>query len=203
MLKLQYALGFGYLGLSALLIARTGRAHPIPTQAEYVPTRPAPAHPVDPGAAAGDGAGWFARTKPYCNAVEVETALTRTPPPAGQSGAGWGAACLGLAGKIDRARELIRTLPDGVRPGAAGILFNVAHPVADAGDDRSAGPMMALVVEFWPDNYMALYHAGMSEYTLGQPAAAKEHLSRFIELYRDADGWRSNALTILARLGSR
>ncbi len=202
MLKLQYALGFGYLGLSALLIARTGKPRPIVNPPAPAPVRPAPAHPVDPGPA-GDGAGWFARTKPYCNAVEVETALTRTPPPPGQSGAGWGAACLGLAGKIDRARELIRSLPEGGRPGAAGILFNVAHPVADAGDDRSAGPMMALVVEFWPDNYMALYHAGMSEYTLGQPVAAKEHLSRFVELYRDADGWRSNAITILGRLGAR
>jgi hypothetical protein len=199
MLKLHYALGFGYLGLSAVLIARA--AHPAPDPQARPPAHPAPGQPIPP-APATDGAGWFARMKPYCNAVEVETAMGRTPPPAGQSGAGWGAACLGLAGKIDRARQLIRGLPEDVRPGAAGILFNVAHPVADAGDDRSAGPMMALVAEFWPANYMALYHAGMSEYALGQPAAARDHLGRFVELYRDADGWRSNALTILQRLGA-
>ena len=57
-----------------------------------------------------------------------------------------------------------RTWPPSDRAGAANVLFEVAHPVADAGDDRASGPMMELVLEYWPNNYMALYHAGMSEY---------------------------------------
>lgn len=83
---------------------------------------------------------------------------------------------------------------------AAAIVFNIGHPVADAGDDRSAGPIMELVLDYDDTNYMALYHAGMSEYTLGQPELARRHLTRFLELYRANDGWVSNAREVLDRL---
>jgi hypothetical protein len=86
------------------------------------------------------------------------------------------------------------------RSRAAGIVFEIGHPVADAGDDQSAGPIMRLVVSYQPDNYMALYHAGMSEYGLGQMDFARTHLKQFVELYRAEDGWRNNALTVLRRL---
>ena len=86
------------------------------------------------------------------------------------------------------------------RAGAAGIVFNVGHPVADAGDDQSAGPIMRLVVEYQPDNYMALYHAGMSEYILGQPDLARTHLEAFLARYASEDGWRANALEVLQRI---
>ena len=76
-------------------------------------------------------------------------------------------------------------------------MFNIGHPVADAGDDDSAGPIMRLVVEYQPDNYMALYHAGMSEYMLGQIDFARTHLEQFIELYQPEDGWRTNAREVL------
>ena len=78
----------------------------------------------------------------------------------------------------------------------------LGRDIADAGDDRSAGPIMALVVEFWPTHYMALYHAGASEAALGSNAAAREHLARFLELYHENDGWRSNAIATLKRLGA-
>ena len=85
---------------------------------------------------------------------------------------------------------------------AAGIVFAVGHPVADAGDDASAGPIMRLVVEYQPENYMALYHAGISEYMLGEMDFARTHLTRFLELYTPEDGWRSNAREVLGRIGS-
>ena len=85
--------------------------------------------------------------------------------------------------RIDQARAVIERLPARDRSYAAAIVFGVGHPVADAGDDKSAGPIMELVIEFQPDNYMALYHAGMSEYVLGQPDPAAKHLRRFLELY--------------------
>jgi hypothetical protein len=196
MLKVQYAVGFAYIGVCALLIGRSGPAKISQTLVHPNPT------PVTPNmGTAGSGAAWFATAKPFCNSVEVETVMTRRPPPAGSDGAGWGAACLALAGKVDRAREIILGLPSTDRAGAASILFGVGHPVADAGDDRSAGPIMALVVEFTPDNYMALYHAGMSEYTLGQRDLARDHLARFVKLYSSADGWRTNALEVLGRMG--
>jgi lipoprotein NlpI len=59
---------------------------------------------------------------------------------------------------------------------------------------------MQLVVEFQPNNYMALYHAGMSWYAVGNPQIARRHLVEFLRQYDVQDGWRSNALEILDRM---
>ncbi len=201
MLKLHYTLGFTYVAACTMAVAAAGFTITEPAPRVTRP-QPAPVRHHDPAPArTGSPFEWFARIKPYCNSVEVETAYPRNPAPAGTQGVGYAAACFALAGKIDRARELLLTAPGGQRYQAAGIVFEVAHPVADAGDDRSAGPIMALVVEFWPNHYMALYHAGASEAALGQTAAARAHLTRFLELYPTKDGWRSSALTTLGKLG--
>lgn len=163
---------------------------PVSIQTHATPVSPQPAT---------SGASWFQANKPYCNSLEIETRLKSAPPPAVAEG-GWVAACYALAGKIDAARALISELPAGDRGRAAGIVFQVGHPVADAGDDESAGPMMELVLEFWPQNYMARYHAGMSAYILGQHGRAAEHLARFLEDYHQNDGWTRNAQTVLSRL---
>jgi tetratricopeptide (TPR) repeat protein len=173
-----------------VLLTRSGSA-PVPRGGE--PPAPPPAF----GGAAGE---WFAQVKPFCNAVEVEVRQQQLPAPQTVEGAGYSAACYALAGKIDRAREVIDRLDGNDRSTAAGIVFTIGHPVADAGDDQSAGPIMRLVVTYQPQNYMALYHAGMSEYILGQKDLAKTHLTQFLDLYHDADGWRSNALTVLERI---
>ena len=148
----------------------------------------------------GPAGTWFSAVKPYCNALEAESRLRAAPPPAGRDGAGYRAACLALAGKMDAARTTIRELPRGDRAYAAWIVFNVGHPVADAGDDVSAGPIMRLVVEFWPENYMARYHAGIAEYGVGEYERAEEHLQEFLEMYDVEDGFRRNAITVLQRL---
>lgn len=183
--------GWGYVALcGVILTARAGR--------------PLPGEPPQPSAPfSGDGGAWFARIKPFCNAVEVEVQQRYLPPPPGSNGAGYSAACYALAGKIDRARQTIDALPSGDRARAAGIVFQVGHPVADAGDDASAGPIMRLVVEYQPDNYMALYHAGISEYMLGHLDYAETHLERFLALYTAEDGWRSNAREVLGRIQAR
>ena len=62
---------------------------------------------------------------------------------------------------------------------------------------------MRLVVSYQPGNYMALYHAGMSEYILGQLDFARTHLERFLELYRSEDGWRNNARDVLKRMNGK
>ncbi|HET7424579.1 MAG TPA: hypothetical protein VFJ92_13530 [Gemmatimonadales bacterium] len=182
------AAGWSYVALCGLILA----SH------RDIPHGGEPPHPVAPYD--GDAGSWFARIKPFCNAVEVEVQQQRTPAPSDASGAGYAAACYALAGKIDRARAVIDSLPARLRPQAAGIVFNVGHPVADAGDDASAGPIMRLVVEYTPDNYMALYHAGISEYQLGQYDYARTHLERFLELYQPEDGWRANAREVLGRI---
>ena len=168
--------------------------------------RPAPAvatggEPVTPPKPfLGEAGEWFGTVKPFCNALEVVTRIRAFPPPTGRDGAGYAASCYALAGDIDSARAMIMALPLEDRGYASSIVFNIGHPVADAGDDRSAGPIMELVIEFWPDNYMALYHAGMSEYALGQQDKSKVSLQRFLDLYHEDDGWRSNAIEVLGRM---
>jgi hypothetical protein len=149
----------------------------------------------------GPAGAWFQMTKPFCNSLEVEIRLEHAPPPTTLEGVGFAAACLALAGKIDHARNLIRQAPDEEQWKAAGIVFNVGHPVADAGDDKSAGPIMELVIEFWPNHYMALYHAGASAYILGQHDRARLRMEQFLSYYELNDGWRRNALAVLERLG--
>ena len=186
------AAGWSFVALCGLILASHRE---IPRD---IPRGGEPSQPVAPYG--GDAGSWFAQIKPFCNAVEVEVQQQRTPAPSDASGAGYSAACYALAGKIDRARAVIDSLPTRLRPQAAGIVFNVGHPVADAGDDASAGPIMRLVVEYTPENYMALYHAGISEYQLGQYDYARTHLERFLELYQPEDGWRANAREVLGRI---
>jgi hypothetical protein len=187
-----YLVGFGYLAICGGLVLRHAAASSGGRE-----SAPAHASPAGFGGSAGE---WFAAIKPYCNSVEVELAQRQHPAPVTIEGQGLSAACYALGGKIDRARGIISELSTENRYRAAGIVFNVAHPVADAGDDRSAGPIMELVIEFWPNHYMALYHAGMSEYALGQPALARKHLDAFLIYYHENDGWTRNARDVLARL---
>ena len=59
---------------------------------------------------------------------------------------------------------------------------------------------MELVVEFWPNHYMALYHAGVSRYQLGEHEAARQHLTDFLRYYDEDDGWTSNAHYVLEQI---
>ena len=151
-------------------------------------------------AGTSEAAQWFRRVKPYCNSVEVATLERGTRAPATVEGAGYHAACLALAGRIDDARRVIDAVPQATRYQSVGIIFDVGHPVADAGDDKSAGPIMELVIDYWPNHYMALYHAGMAEYMLGQRDLAKHNLDEFLRYYHENDGWTSNAKEVLSRL---
>ena len=190
MTRALYAAGWGYVAMCGLVLAKPHA------------TQPRAPH-ITPASFRGEAAAWFTEMKPFCNAVEVEVQQQHRPAPGGVQGTGYSAACFALAGKIERARQAIDQLPAGDRGAAAGIVFDVGHPVADAGDDESAGPIMRLVVEYQPDNYMALYHAGMSEYILGHADLARTSLERFLTIYRAEDGWRANARTVLERLGAR
>jgi hypothetical protein len=197
--RLSYALGAAYIALCAVAVAAAGPpAVGMDHQAVAAPIRPGPL--LTPERAPDGAAAWFQTVKPSCNALEVETALRQRPAPGGLDGVGYQAACLALAGKIDRARLALETLDGDQRRQAAGIVFDVAHPVADQGDDRSAGPIMAMVADYWPNHYMALYHAGMSEAALGAGPDARRHLETFLQLYRAEDGWRTAAGAALRRL---
>ncbi len=185
-----YLAGFAYLAICGAVVLGRRAARPPAATPEH-PTALVPY---------GTAQQWFAAIKPYCNAVEVELAVRGRPAPATPGGEGYSAACYALGGKIDLARATLDRLPAAERAQAAAIVFGVAHPVADAGDDRSAGPIMELVLDYIPNHYMALYHAGMSEYALGQRALARTHLKSFLSYYHQNDGWTQNARDVLARL---
>lgn len=185
--KFLYFAGFAYIALCGAIVVREVTVSRAPVAAVHVVPTPVGR------AATTSGEQWFATIKQYCNPVEVEVQTRYRPAPETSEGAGYAAACFALAGKIDRARTIIAQMPPNDRGAAANVLFNVAHPVADAGDDRASGPMMELVLEYWPNNYMALYHAGMSEYSLGQHGIAQKHLRSFLQMYNAADGFTQNA----------
>jgi serine/threonine protein kinase len=119
--------------------------------------------PTRTTAPSSDGAQWFARVRGGCNHLEVGRLMLNSPPPRSTDGAGFGAGCYALATRYHDARKLIQALPESQRATAAWSVFEIAHPVADQGDDAAAGPMMELVLEFWPENYQARYHAGIAE----------------------------------------
>jgi hypothetical protein len=194
-MRALYSMGLLFIALCGGLLW-LGRAQAVPAAGVPAPPAGLAPHPVSQLT----GPEWFRQMKPFCNPVEVETRVRYQPPPPGYEGVAYGAGCFALAGKIARARELLLTLEEAQRQMAADVVFELAHPVADAGDDASAGPIMGLVVEFSAYNYMALYHAGASEFALGQSGPARTHLTRFLELYQSEDGWRGNARSMLARL---
>ena len=183
--------GWAYCAACALLIVRALAQAPA---SEFIDGSSSYAAP------SSSDVEWFRRVKPYCNAVEVATLDQHATPPATVAGEGYHAACFALAGRIDDARRIIDRLNPDDRYKAVGIVFDVGHPVADAGDDRSAAPIMEMVIDYWPNHYMALYHAGMAEYMLGQRDLSRHNLQLFLQYYHENDGWRRNAIEILKRL---
>jgi hypothetical protein len=189
------ALGaFAFTGAVAMKLDRQSRYEPSSIDPGFA-VQPAP-QPIP-----SDGS-WFGRMRQYCNPVEVVTRMRMDPVPATQEGAMQGAACYALAGRIDDARALIEGLPEEQRYHAAGFVFEAGHPAADAGDDIAAGPLMELVVEFWPNHYMALYHAGAARYEVGDHERAKGYLDRFLVEYSVEDGWRTSAKGMLEAIAS-
>ena len=146
------------------------------------------------------GGAWFQSFRMYCNPVDVDTRLRWQPAPGTPEGDMYKAACYALAGRIDQARDVIDGLPQDVQFRAAGVVFDAGHPAADGGDEIAAGPLMELVVEYWPNHYMALYHAGAAAYERGDYGAAPHYLERFLSEYAQEDGWRSNAIEMLERM---
>ncbi len=198
--RLLYLAGLTYIALSVLALMKRPSAATAPFTVTVAATPVVPATPVAPVTPATTGAEWFARAKASCNTLEVETIHRQRPPPSSVDGRGYSAACWALAGRISEARSAILEVDESQRWTAVGIVFNIGHPIADMGDDLSAGPIMELVVEFWPNHYMALYHAGAARYALGEYDAAGKHLEAFLRHYQMKDGWTSAARTMLAEI---
>ena len=69
-----------------------------------------------------------------------------------------------------------------------------------AGLPRAAGPIMELVLVYWPENYQAMYHAGMAAWATSDPARARQRLTAFLGMYHTDDGFTRNAREVLRRL---
>ncbi len=191
-MRLLYLAGLTYIAVSVYAVV-----------GGQLPVRDPTAASVLPGDPTKDGAVWFSHAKAYCNTLEVETFHRQMPPPTSRDGAGYSAACWALAGRLEEAREVILRLEGDDRWKAAGIVFAIGHPIADMGDDRSAGSIMELVIEFWPNHYQALYHAGAARYALGDDALATTHLEAFLGYYDQNDGWTRSARRMLQEIGAR
>lgn len=189
-MRALYITGWSFVAVAGAALYGSGRPGPLPTV--VVQSTPPSVPPA---------ASWFESIRAHCNPVEVEVAIANAPPPADWENQAYAAACYALAGKIERAAERIDALSADARPSAADIVFNVGHPVADAGDDDAAGPIMQLVLRYTPQNYMALYHAGIAQAHVGAQDLARTNLLRFLELYHENDGWTQSARTTLAELG--
>jgi hypothetical protein len=143
-------------------------------------------------------ATWFERARQHCNPVEASNYIRKNPAPADDpQSLGYTAACFALAHRIDDARAVLRTADSETRSAAIQTVFRIVHPVADAGDDVAAGPVMELVLEFWPGNYMAVFHAGMAAYANKDDDRARRHLERFMTIYKKKDGWNQRATRAL------
>lgn len=156
---------------------------------------PAYVGPVE--AAHVSGTQWFEAQRPYCNPVDVETQMRRNPAPESNDGQMYRAACYALGARLNEARRVIEQLPESLQYEAAGVVFNAGHPAADAGDELAAGPLMELVVEYWPNHYMALYHAGSAASQRGDAVLAVDYMTRFLQHYSTEDGWTRNAREVI------
>ncbi len=191
----HFKLSIGILGAIVLLIIKIGWVKQEPSHQSVATTSMTPELSTS-----NSGSQWFSAIKPRCNALEAMTAINTTPPPTNWEGSGYAAACYALAGKLEAADRTIEQLDFGSRAQAVNIVFEIGHPVADAGDDRSAGPIMELVLKYWPQNYMAMYHAGMSAYALGDIHLSKQRLTDFLTIYTAQDGWTNNAKIVLDKI---
>jgi tetratricopeptide (TPR) repeat protein len=188
---------FALIGVTGLRLQTLGPANVDPGMGTIEPTVY-----VDPVTVQrpNDARVWFQSIRMYCNPTEVQTRMRWQPAPGGAEGDMYKAACYALAGRIDLARGVIEGMPAERRYQAAGVVFEAGHPAADAGDEIAAGPLMELVVEYWPNHYMALYHAGAASYERGDYDIAEDYLERFLVEYANEDGWRSSAKSMLATI---
>lgn len=194
---------FGACGLVAVgLSALSGSPEP-PRPADSSQRPGLRAAPVASTLADMSGPEWLASMGETCTPQGLAWHEGWDASPETSEGAVYRAVCLALAADVEGARaELLSLSPEERRP-AADVLFSIGHPRADAGDEIAAGPLMQVVAEFAPDNYMALFHAGAALHESGDVAASRPYLERFLQEYAQEDGWRIDAVRMLESSAGR
>jgi len=158
---------------------------------------PTPVKPVT------DPETWFEVIQPHCTPSEVTLATDLNRPPEGVEGTGYKAACFALARAVPRARALLLGLPQEDRIRGASLVYEVAQGLAADGRHDSAGPLMELVLEFWPNHYLALYEAGRARFASGDFDVAQGYLGRFLEVYFGHDELVANANRVIGDMAQR
>jgi hypothetical protein len=141
---------------------------------------------------------WIDRIMPFCTQEDVDLFVDLDPPPDTEEGIAQEAACFALAGRIPKARALILGLPHDRRNRAVGTVYDVTLATLTTDVDPLLGPVMELVLEFWPNHYLALYHAGSARFMRGDLRGAALYLHRFLELYVREDQLAADAHRMLA-----
>jgi len=157
------------------------------------PEPPPPAPPATP-------AEWYRRIEPSCTPSGVRLAVDLNRPPTGILGTGYEAACFAVAMDMPKARALILGLPEQDRLQAVSVLFNVAQGMVDRGEEMPASPLMELVLEFWPNHYVALFEAGATRFAIGDYMHARAYLERFLEIYVPDDQRTQRAQRMMAQM---
>lgn len=169
---------------------------PAPVVVEHAPAPPPAPAPSTPRE-------WYAFIQSRCTPADVRLATDLHPPPEGTEGTGYKAACLAVARQIPSARALLLSLPEDERLQGASVVYDVAQQLAQEEQHGVAGPLMELVLEFWPDHYLALYEAGRARYVTGDMEGATEFLAHFLDVYVGEDDLTANARQMMARHAER
>jgi hypothetical protein len=147
--------------------------------------------------------GWFEAIRAECTPAKVQLAVDLRRPPDGTVSTGYEAACFAIAADLAKARALILGLPEGDRLEAASVVFNVAQAMVERGQEMPAGPLMELVLEFWPNHYVALFEAGVTRYAEGDYTHARIYLQRFLDVYVQDDQRTQRAMRMIDEMTER
>ncbi|HKJ03313.1 MAG TPA: hypothetical protein VJ997_12690 [Longimicrobiales bacterium] len=169
---------------------------PAPAPAVRSP-QPAPVRVVT------DPVAWFQAIRPRCTPADVTLSTDLNRPPKGVQGTGYEAACFALAHRIPKARAILLGLPEDDRIRGASIVYDVAEDLATRGKHDMAGPLMELVLEFWPNHYLALYEAGSARFASGDLAGAQNYLTRFLEVNEGNEDLVANAQRMIGDYAER
>jgi hypothetical protein len=146
---------------------------------------------------------WFESIRTRCTPAHVQLAVDLSRPPDGTVSTGYEAACFAIAADMPKARALILGLPESDRLEAASVVFNVAQAMVEHGQEMPAGPLMELVLEFWPNHYVALFEAGVTRYSEGDYTHARIYLQRFLDVYVQDDQRTQRAMRMIDEMTER
>jgi hypothetical protein len=137
-----------------------------------------------------------------CTPAAVTAATDRHPAPSTVEGEGFKAACFAQARKLPNARAVLLGIDESHRAEAASVVYDVARSMSERGHGLAAGQLFELVVEFWPNHYLALHQAGATRYEVGDTSGARAYLERFLAVYAAEDSLTADARRMLDMPGS-